>query len=133
MKMARKYEKFANYISGNRNKAIHGYLPELLDDNNKNERALALKWGIELLDKADSIIICGYTISKGMAAEIERALWQGKKIYTIQGFVTNSYAINEFLYRKGAISFKQRDERYAEYLLEKYKRRNSIKLVKEAQ
>lgn len=53
--------------------APHAYLPYLLDDDNPEERDLALEFGLKLLALCDALIICGNVITKGMKGEIEKA------------------------------------------------------------
>ena len=54
-------------------RAPHAYLPMLLCDNVPNERAIALKFGIELLERSDVLLVCGNRISNGMKSEIANA------------------------------------------------------------
>ena len=61
--------------------APHAYLPELLDDHNPEERALALAFGLQLLTLCDCLVICGEIISTGMKGEIQAACQLGMKIY----------------------------------------------------
>ena len=51
----------------------HAYLPELLDDHDPEERALALSFGISVLEHCHLLIICGSRISSGMEIEIKKA------------------------------------------------------------
>ena len=73
MRKARQYmqETAAHY--GCRAIAPHAYLPQLLNDRVPEERALALSFGHSLLSTCDGVVICGNTISKGMAQEIAYA------------------------------------------------------------
>jgi hypothetical protein len=45
----------------------------LLCDNVPSERALALRFGLELMEKGDVLLVCGTRISNGMRGEIARA------------------------------------------------------------
>ena len=54
-------------------RAPHAYLPMLLCDSVPNERAIALKFGIELLERSDVLLVCGNRISNGMKNEIANA------------------------------------------------------------
>lgn len=54
--------------------APHGYLPIMLCDKNKKERLTGLQIGISLLQKSDIVIICGDKLTKGMRAELFKAL-----------------------------------------------------------
>lgn len=73
MHRARAYMYYAiermDYIA----KAPHAYLPMLLCDTIPAERALALRFGLKLLETCDVILVCGTHISKGMRAEIVHA------------------------------------------------------------
>lgn len=75
--MARVYSRFAV-----RNACIplapHLLYPQFMDDADPAERSLALFMGIVLLGKCDQMWVFGSIISKGMAAEIEKA--EKKKI-----------------------------------------------------
>lgn len=54
-------------------RAPHAYLPMLVDDNIVAERALALQFGLRLLEQSDLLFVCGNRISPGMRGEIEHA------------------------------------------------------------
>ena len=69
MRAARAYMFYAAVRLGFLARAPHAYLPMLLCDANKNERRLALEFGLELLH-----------ISEGMASEIVRAARAGLEI-----------------------------------------------------
>ena len=67
------YCKMAEAIIGNPDvKAVapHAYLPLLLDDNDSQERELALRFGKELLALCEAMFVCGEVISDGMKGEI---------------------------------------------------------------
>ena len=70
--MARVYSRFAV-----RNACIplapHLLFPQFMDDGVAAERNIALFMGIVLLTKCEQVWVFGDTISKGMAAEIEKA------------------------------------------------------------
>ena len=70
--MARVYSRFAV-----RNACIplapHLLFPQFMDDGVPAERNIALFMGIVLLTKCEQVWVFGDTISKGMAAEIEKA------------------------------------------------------------
>ena len=53
--------------------APHAILPEYLDDHNPEERALGLKFGLDLLKLCKLMVVCGDVISDGMRREIEVA------------------------------------------------------------
>ncbi len=53
--------------------APHAYLPLLLDDHDPRQRALGLRFGMELLELCDVLVICSNIVSIGMAGEIRRA------------------------------------------------------------
>lgn len=70
--MARVYSRFAV-----RNACIplapHLLFPQFMDDSVPAERSIALFMGMVLLGKCEQVWVFGNTISKGMAAEIEKA------------------------------------------------------------
>lgn len=59
--------------TGKRAVAPQAFLPEFLDDSAPEERALALMIGAMLLERCDSLIVCGETVSSGMRDEIRQA------------------------------------------------------------
>ncbi|MGL5254542.1 MAG: hypothetical protein ACRC9L_06075 [Brevinema sp.] len=81
MMAARGYEKRVAELCGCRTFAPHAYLPTLLNDHVPEERALALKFGIDLLRICDALVICGGRISAGMKGEIAMANQLGIKVY----------------------------------------------------
>jgi len=74
MRKARQYMVEAAAHYGCHTAAPHAYLPRLLNDQIPAERALALSFGRSLLAACDGIVLCGNTISKGMAQEISYAV-----------------------------------------------------------
>ena len=74
MKKARQYMRETAAHYGCRAIAPHAYLPRLLNDRIPAERALALSFGRSLLAACDGVVLCGNTISKGMAQEIAYAV-----------------------------------------------------------
>lgn len=54
-------------------RAPHAYLPILLSDKLPAERALALRFGLALLEQSDMVFVCGKVLSTGMKGEIIRA------------------------------------------------------------
>ena len=83
MLMARYYMERVSREFGCRVVAPHAYLPELLDDNVRRERELGLAFGRVLLGWCEGIIVCGDTISSGMAAEIIEARNLGLPVYLL--------------------------------------------------
>lgn len=53
------------------------YLPMLLCDHVEAERALALQFGLQLLEQSEVLLICGDRISRGMKGEIHHAAQLG--------------------------------------------------------
>ena len=53
--------------------APHAYLPSVLCDSIPAERALALDFGLKLLERCDILLVCGRRITAGMRGEIRRA------------------------------------------------------------
>lgn len=54
-------------------RAPHAYLPALLCDKIPAERALALEFGLKLLEQCEILLVCGDHISDGMLSEIIKA------------------------------------------------------------
>lgn len=73
MRRARLYMLFANEHMGFAARAPHAYLPMLLCDTVAAERAMALRFGLELLEQSDVLLVCGTVMSKGMRGEIVHA------------------------------------------------------------
>lgn len=73
MRRARLYMLYANEHMGYAARAPHAYLPMLLCDAVAAERALALRFGLELLEQSDVLLVCGTVMSKGMKEEIVHA------------------------------------------------------------
>ena len=63
-------------------KAPHAYLPILLCDKIPVERAIALKYGLSLLETCELLLVCGKRISDGMRGEIAHAATLRMPIYT---------------------------------------------------
>ena len=81
MRKANQYAKEIAQLLNCRAAAVHGILPELLDDNNPAERELALDFGKKYLAICDMLVVCGSQVSSGMAGEIETAEALGIPIY----------------------------------------------------
>ena len=60
--------------------ATHIWFPLFMDDDNHEERQLALKIGLWLLIQCGEVWVFGEKISEGMASEIKAAKKQGKQI-----------------------------------------------------
>lgn len=73
--------------------APHAYLPQLLNDHIPAERALALSFGRKLLFFCDGIVLCGNTISKGMAEEIAYGISLGKPILLMPDLKIESWCM----------------------------------------
>lgn len=76
---ARKYSRFA-VDKGAIPLAPHLLFPQFMDDSDPAERSLALYMDMVLLSKCGEVWVFGETISRGMAAEIEKAKRKGKPI-----------------------------------------------------
>lgn len=74
MHRAREYMHYAAKEMGLAARAPHAYLPMLLCDRIPNERALALQFGLRLLEESDILLVCGDRISLGMQGEILHAI-----------------------------------------------------------
>ena len=57
--------------------APHAYLPEIIDDSIPEERALALDFGMRLLNMSDTMYVFGARLSDGMKSEISEAVRLG--------------------------------------------------------
>ena len=73
MLRAKEQMKVVSKIYNCRAMAPHAILPEYLDDHNPEERALGLKFGLDLLKICKLMVVCGDVISDGMRREIEVA------------------------------------------------------------
>lgn len=74
MHRAREYMHYAVKKIRLAARAPHAYLPMLLCDRIPNERALALQFGLRLLEESDFLLVCGDRISLGMQGEIFHAI-----------------------------------------------------------
>lgn len=63
MHSARAYMYYAMEKMGYAARAPHAYLPMLLCDRVPSERAIALQFGLHLLEESDLILVCGNHIS----------------------------------------------------------------------
>ena len=82
MRRARLYMLYANEHMGYLARAPHAYLPMLVCDRIPAERAMALRFGLELLEMSDLLLVCGTELSKGMKGEISHAVKLGIPIMT---------------------------------------------------
>ncbi|MDE6852137.1 MAG: hypothetical protein K2J67_06565 [Lachnospiraceae bacterium] len=82
MHRARAYMHYATKEMGMAARAPHAYLPMLLCDRIPNERALALQFGLRLLEESDILLVCGDRISLGMQGEILHAISIRERILT---------------------------------------------------
>lgn len=73
MYAARAYMFYAKEKLGYTALAPHAYLPMLLGDNNQSDRALAIHFGLKLLEKSQVLLVCGNRMSFGMRGEIAYA------------------------------------------------------------
>lgn len=73
MRRARLYMLYANEHMGYIARAPHAYLPMLVCDKVPAERAMALRFGMELLEQSDLMLICGTVLSMGMKDAIIQA------------------------------------------------------------
>ncbi len=77
MLAARFYAWYAHENLDLRARAPHAYLPTLLNDHIPAERALALHFGLELLEQSELVLVCGTRLSSGMRNELTRAAQLG--------------------------------------------------------
>ena len=82
MHRARAYMYYAAKEMGLAARAPHAYLPMLLCDRIPHERALALQFGLRLLEESDILLVCGDRISLGMQGEILHAISIKTRILT---------------------------------------------------
>lgn len=73
MRRARLYMLYANEHMRLLARAPHAYLPMLVCDKVPTERAMALRFGLELLERSELLLVCGTILSKGMKGEITHA------------------------------------------------------------
>lgn len=73
MHCARAYMLYASKKLNVIARAPHAYLPLLLCDKIHAERALALEFGVKLLEQSDILLVCGVRVSSGMRNEIIKA------------------------------------------------------------
>ena len=83
MNKAQNYIEIAKARHNCRVVAPHAYMPFILDDNDPDERALALDFGKKLLELCDVVFVCGDVISEGMRGEILHAAKLGLPIKTL--------------------------------------------------
>ena len=74
MRNARTYMYYASTQMNLYARAPHAYLPMILCDRIPSERALALWFGLRLLEESEMILVCGNRISHGMRGEISHAI-----------------------------------------------------------
>lgn len=70
MHNARAYMFYAAERMGLAARAPHAYLPMLLCDAVTAERALGLRFGQQLIEQSDLMLVCGNRLSSGMRGEI---------------------------------------------------------------
>ena len=73
LRTARAYMFYANKKMNMNAAAPHAYMPLLLCDEIPAERAIALRFGLEILEQSDVMLICGNRLSNGMRGEIVKA------------------------------------------------------------
>ena len=73
LRTARAYMFYANKKMNMNAAAPHAYLPLLLCDEIPAERAIALRFGLEILEQSDIMLVCGNRLSNGMRGEIAKA------------------------------------------------------------
>jgi hypothetical protein len=87
--MQRNKEKAAEYARFLKEKfhcraiAPHAILPDYLDDNNPQERQVAVEFDLSLVKIAKALVVCGNQISSGMKAEITLAKECGTPIHCL--------------------------------------------------
>lgn len=81
MEMAKFYLLRMKQIYHCRTFASHAHLPLMLDDTIPEERAAALRIGMEMMKLCDVLLICGRFISTGMKDEIRAAFEMGMEVF----------------------------------------------------
>lgn len=100
IKAAKAYMYYANTQLKMVARAPHAYLPFLLCDDIPAERAIALQFGLKLLEQSDVLLVCGNRISKGMEGEIAKAAALKVPIYV---FDADTYVqVKKLVTRNGA-------------------------------
>ncbi len=94
MKNVRQYMKQISEKYSCNAVAPHAYLPYILDDTIPRERALALSFGLSLLELCDCLIVCGETISSGMKGEIAKAKELGIDIFHYESEILTPLGID---------------------------------------
>ena len=79
IKKARIYSRFA-VIKGCLPITPHLLFPQFLRDSDADERKIGMHMGLVLLSMCQELWVFGETISPGMAREIKKARWYGKRI-----------------------------------------------------
>ena len=79
MYAARAYMYYAMKRMNMNASAPHAFLPMLLCDEVPSERALALKFGLELLEKSEVMLVCGTRLSNGHMAVACRSFFIRKR------------------------------------------------------
>lgn len=75
--------------------APHLYLPQFLNDDEPQERDLALRIGLRLIDYCSEVWVHGDIISDGMRGEIDYATTTGKKVVYLPGADAQHKSIDE--------------------------------------
>ena len=75
--------------------APHLYLPRFLNDDVPEERDLALRIGLRLIDYCSEVWVHGDRISNGMRGEIDYATTTGKKVVYLPGADAQHKSIDE--------------------------------------
>lgn len=73
MLAARAYARAAEINCGIVGVAPHAYLPEFMNDNDPDQRRMALRIGLDALERCQAIYVCGNRITSGMSGELLRA------------------------------------------------------------
>lgn len=79
MAACRRYKRLVNALFECHALALHDH--EILPDLEPELRALAIQWGLQLIEHCDAIAVCGDRISPGMKGEVQKAEKEGLRIY----------------------------------------------------
>lgn len=89
MEKAKIYAEKVSKILNCRAVAPHAVLPDILDDNNPEERKIGLRFGLDLLKLCSKVVVCGNTVSKGMREEVRIAGNFGIPVVTLEELIKN--------------------------------------------
>lgn len=84
MQKAKEYMRLVSEKMHCRAIAPHAILPEYLDDSIPEERAVGLRFGLDLLRICKKMVVCGSVVSSGMQKEIKLAEQLGIEVWYLE-------------------------------------------------